>query len=262
MLWGLDVKYLDELAVTAPHAPSASNAAAAGNEPEGEKTVDLYGGAIKCVLPSSFADASDMRQVPDNQEVWLDLESGLTVIIELLEYDHSFEGKGHSAAQEQEQVLRRIFDDITIVSEAQGHVVDRVLTSEEMGAASAGTAILQKLREYPQTILTARHAVQPRARPIHGAPAEFDGVQVVSLNARLQPVDTDLLLTLYMTRISRVVTSNPDGILNQMEPLDLGVLLSDAQPPENLPAVVQSGIRVLRRICETFEVADWSLFTP
>jgi hypothetical protein len=251
------VKYLDELAVSAPHASASINAAS-----EGEKIVHLYGGALKCALPSSFADASDMRQVPDNQEVWLDLESGLTIIVELLEYDHSFEGKGHSTAHEQEQVLRRIFDDITAVSEAQGHAVDRVLTSEEMGAAAAGTPMLQKLREYPQAILAARHAVQPRARPIHGAPAEFDGVQIVSLNVRLQPVDTDLVLTLYMTRLSRVVTSNPDGILNQMEPLDLGVVLSDAQPPENLPPVVQSGVRVLRRVFETFEVTDWSLFTP
>lgn len=46
---------------------------------------DLFGGAITCLLPTTFADVSDIRQVPDHQEVWLDKDGFTNVIIEILE---------------------------------------------------------------------------------------------------------------------------------------------------------------------------------
>jgi hypothetical protein len=35
------------------------------------KQVALYGGALGVALPASFVDVSQLRQVPDHQEVWL-----------------------------------------------------------------------------------------------------------------------------------------------------------------------------------------------
>ncbi|KAK3290763.1 uncharacterized protein B0H64DRAFT_55920 [Chaetomium fimeti] len=40
----------------------------------------LFGGALECDLPDNFADVSKIRQVPDNQEVYID-QSGFTSII-------------------------------------------------------------------------------------------------------------------------------------------------------------------------------------
>ncbi|TNY17873.1 hypothetical protein DMC30DRAFT_428852 [Rhodotorula diobovata] len=45
----------------------------------------LYGGAITASLPPSFLDASDLRQVPDTQEVFLAPDSDLSLIVEVLE---------------------------------------------------------------------------------------------------------------------------------------------------------------------------------
>ena len=45
---------------------------------------NLFGGAISVDMPRGLVDASDVRPVPDNQEVWLD-ESGQSVIVEVLE---------------------------------------------------------------------------------------------------------------------------------------------------------------------------------
>jgi len=47
--------------------------------------VPLFGGAITCDLPKSFLDASTVRQVPDNQEVWTDETSDISLIVEVLE---------------------------------------------------------------------------------------------------------------------------------------------------------------------------------
>jgi hypothetical protein len=46
---------------------------------------ELFGGAIQIFIPSTFCDVSNFRQVPDNQEVFVDANSEISVIVELLE---------------------------------------------------------------------------------------------------------------------------------------------------------------------------------
>ncbi|KAJ3115493.1 hypothetical protein HK100_001319 [Physocladia obscura] len=48
-------------------------------------TTQLFGGAITLSIPVSFIDASTLRQVPDNQEVYVDTASSASLIIEILE---------------------------------------------------------------------------------------------------------------------------------------------------------------------------------
>ncbi|PIL23805.1 hypothetical protein GSI_13556 [Ganoderma sinense ZZ0214-1] len=47
-------------------------------------TKDLFGGALTATLPTDLIDASDLRQVPDTQEVFLFPNSGISIIIEVL----------------------------------------------------------------------------------------------------------------------------------------------------------------------------------
>ncbi|KAJ4290957.1 hypothetical protein N0V90_010153 [Kalmusia sp. IMI 367209] len=50
------------------------------------KTVDLYGGAITVDLPTGYGDASQIREVPDHQELYLDENGYSSVIFEILQY--------------------------------------------------------------------------------------------------------------------------------------------------------------------------------
>ncbi|KAJ3271123.1 hypothetical protein HDV01_007060 [Terramyces sp. JEL0728] len=45
----------------------------------------LFGGAIRSLIPPTYIDASETRQIPDNQEVFLDPQSNTSMIIEILE---------------------------------------------------------------------------------------------------------------------------------------------------------------------------------
>ncbi|GIL91425.1 hypothetical protein Vretifemale_19040, partial [Volvox reticuliferus] len=47
----------------------------------------LWGGAATCVVPTRMVDVSDIRQVPDNQEVFMDTEANQTFIFEIVEHD-------------------------------------------------------------------------------------------------------------------------------------------------------------------------------
>ncbi|KAG8900874.1 hypothetical protein FRC01_010010 [Tulasnella sp. 417] len=49
------------------------------------KTYELFGGAIKMSLPADLIDASDLRQVPNTQEVFLSKDTDISYIIEVLE---------------------------------------------------------------------------------------------------------------------------------------------------------------------------------
>ncbi|KAH7085633.1 hypothetical protein BKA63DRAFT_560271 [Paraphoma chrysanthemicola] len=49
-------------------------------------TTPLYGGAMTVDLPSAFADTSQIREVPDHQEVYLDTNGYSNIVIEILEY--------------------------------------------------------------------------------------------------------------------------------------------------------------------------------
>ena len=45
----------------------------------------MFGGAIVCSLPNGFADVSTIRPVPDNQEVYANVDTDASFVIEILE---------------------------------------------------------------------------------------------------------------------------------------------------------------------------------
>jgi hypothetical protein len=50
-------------------------------------TRQLFGGAFECTIPLGFVDASSFRQIPDNQEVFVNEASNDSIIIELVEQE-------------------------------------------------------------------------------------------------------------------------------------------------------------------------------
>lgn len=49
----------------------------------------LFGGAISMLIPTTFDDVSNFREVPDHQEVYLSGETNASMVIELMNYDDS-----------------------------------------------------------------------------------------------------------------------------------------------------------------------------
>lgn len=46
----------------------------------------LFGGALSAVLPHSATDTSELREIPDNQEVFVHAHTDQSLIVELVEY--------------------------------------------------------------------------------------------------------------------------------------------------------------------------------
>ncbi|CAO1602873.1 hypothetical protein XANCAGTX0491_006471 [Xanthoria calcicola] len=49
------------------------------------KPTELFGGAITANLPASYADVSNIREVPDHQEIYLDASGFSSIIFEIAE---------------------------------------------------------------------------------------------------------------------------------------------------------------------------------
>lgn len=49
------------------------------------KRTPLFGGALEGDLPANFADVSKLRQVPDNQEVFIDKDGFTSIIFDITE---------------------------------------------------------------------------------------------------------------------------------------------------------------------------------
>lgn len=109
---------------------------------------ELFGGAIVATLPVGLIDASDLRQVPDTQEVLLYPDSQISIVLEVLESVDAteftdiakfhFDSLAHDNDAEENTVLdvTQVLEDsnsanlaFTILSGTQlDHNVDLVLT--------------------------------------------------------------------------------------------------------------------------------------
>ncbi|KAJ7684969.1 hypothetical protein DFH06DRAFT_1313342 [Mycena polygramma] len=81
-------------------------------------TRELFGGAITAVAPVALVDASDLRQVPDTQEVLLYPDSSVSIIVEVLQ---------RVDIADDESAIRYHFDSLAHDNSAKSSAVDAVI---------------------------------------------------------------------------------------------------------------------------------------
>ncbi|XP_055520941.1 ran guanine nucleotide release factor isoform X2 [Leucoraja erinacea] len=91
---------------------------------DGTHTRTLFGGAFSVTLPPHSIDVSDIREIPDNQEVFLHSATDQSIIVELLEYQRQVPDV---------DAARYHFEDVTAINGALGEAGTEVLSVEPMG---------------------------------------------------------------------------------------------------------------------------------
>nr|GAT61231.1 predicted protein [Mycena chlorophos] len=81
-------------------------------------TRELFGGAITATTPTNLVDASDLRQVPDNQEVFLFPDSSVSIIVEVLQ---------RVDAQDNDSAIRFHFDSLAHDNSADSATVEAIV---------------------------------------------------------------------------------------------------------------------------------------
>jgi len=183
----------------------------------------FFGGGLECFLPKSFEDVSAVRDIPDHQEVYVDKETEMSFICELLTYETEVGN---------DTIAEYVFDDLASCNEAQDKVIDSqnslVGTDHLHGAGPCfrcqlnGRQVVTKLSQERNTVA--------------------DVVQIHLMILRLPKIATDILLSLNvpLTHIESTVNA-----------------LSIA---ENAPRDSEQIRDILHHIMATFKVNDWALF--
>ncbi|GLT27842.1 hypothetical protein SLA2020_028130 [Shorea laevis] len=188
----------------------------------------LFGGAISSTFPLRFQDVSNIRQVPDHQEVFVDPARDESLIFELLDFKHDVGDNGSAAW---------FLQDLCNEQDAEGFTI-----IEQSGVAEAPELCY---RSIPAVVTTAVGQMGI-SKGRQGREAQ-NIVKVYLANVRLKEVATDVLITAY-------------------EPLLINPLSESASAVGSGLAVpaTQSGLvpmaDVFKLAVTSFKVNNWGLF--
>ena len=176
-------------------------------------------------MPTSFLDVSDVRQVPDHQECWQDVNAGQLLVIEILQYQSDVSD---------DTAASYFFEDLR---DANGTSMQ---DSRFQAISSSNDTIRQRL-ELPSTARLCpgvgyQRVLLGREVDIGGNPRiqEERFLRVDLCAIRLPSVETDLLVTLSTPTTS--LESSPQG--------PEGVQMSS----------------LFESILATLKIRDWNLF--
>ncbi|KAL2268462.1 hypothetical protein VTJ83DRAFT_3308 [Remersonia thermophila] len=201
------------------------------------KKTNLYGGAIVCDLPENFADVSTIRQVPDNQEVYIDQDGFTSIIFDITQ---RVETSGETSIERDGRALTVHLEDLV------GDDADTVkvwnTTETEFSHLPEGT---------PAYTLIATQT--PRQPP----PAPEDDPSAPPRPQRSAPDFTAIILTL--VRLEReksdvLVTINVPHIRGEYDEDEVDLELGKQG------ALIGDAVEYAARIWSTFEVKRWGLF--
>ncbi|PTB44775.1 uncharacterized protein TrAFT101_003317 [Trichoderma asperellum] len=190
------------------------------------RNTPLYGGAIACDLPKHFADVSKLRQVPDNQEVWID-KDGFTSII----FDISERVGGPGSSPE--------IDGRAMTTHLEDMVGADIDTVKIWNTAETEFTKMSDLK-LPAYTLIATQTPKTHSSSSNSAP-DFTAITMTLL--RLEEQKTDILITINVPHIR----GEYDADEVDLELGKQGKLIGDA-------------VEIAARIWETFVIKDWGLF--
>ncbi|KAI8083298.1 uncharacterized protein B0P05DRAFT_50119 [Gilbertella persicaria] len=185
-------------------------------------TQPLFGGAIVAPLPGSFLDASQFRQVPDNQEVFVDTNTQQSLIFELLE---QVESKQHDAIKFHFQQLA----DDNEASESTVSFVDTLNTQQ-----------VAPLLPFDSTEIYILQGTQKIAK--FNESKAYNTVEIIMAVVRLTKAQTDFVISVNAP-IQLANTSSEQESVNDTHAI-------------RIEDVKQEMLLVLKGL----EVKDWSLF--
>ncbi|KAI3733621.1 hypothetical protein L6452_13068 [Arctium lappa] len=188
----------------------------------------LFGGAISTNFPLRFEDVSNIREVPDHQEVFVDPERDESLIFELLELKSDVADDGSATW---------FLQDLAGEQGAEGTIViEQSAVLEAQGL---------QFRNMP-AVITSATAQMAISKGRQGREAQ-NLVKVYLANLRLKGVNTDILITAY-----EPIFINP--LSESASSVGAGLTLPAAESGRTPMA------EVFKQAVSTFRINDWNLF--
>ncbi|KAL8932525.1 MAG: hypothetical protein Q9216_006798 [Gyalolechia sp. 2 TL-2023] len=190
------------------------------------KARELFGGAMVVNLPNGYADVSDIREVPDHQEIYLDASGFSSIIVEIAERV--------SEPPTDDEALKFHFEDI----------VEEQDTGRIWQTDSANLPLFPPNTPCHTLLATTTPPPAPNGNIQRPLTPKFTAIILTLI--RLVPQATDI-----------VVTINIPHIPGQQEPSDDGAVNFEQG---KFGSLVEEGVRIRDEVWRTLQVKDWGLF--
>eukprot|EP01038_Epipyxis_sp_PR26KG_P010394 gene10394-13960_t len=174
--------------------------------------VQLYGGAIISSLGGNFKDISNLRQVPDHQEVFVDDSSDISIMVELLDM-RAVEGvEGDSTDQSSEKMetnynyehIQYYFNDLANSNES---IENNIISIGKINDSDGGIPFMSCIINSGMVVTTsALIGTQLTTKFKRKEDSVDDKILVVLVLARLHDVETDMLLSMNIPMQSKIGT--------------------------------------------------------
>ncbi|KAF4360625.1 hypothetical protein CsatB_007508 [Cannabis sativa] len=188
----------------------------------------LFGGALASTFPQRFQDVSNIREVPDHQEVFVDPSRDESLILEILELKEEVGDDGSASW---------FLQDLSSEQEAEGCVV-----IEQSGVTEAPGLCYKNT----PAVITTAVGQMAISKGRQGREAQ-NFVRVYVANVRLKEVNTDILISAYepihINPLSDSATAVGAGVATPAE-------LSGCMPM----------VEVFKLAVSMFKVNNWGLF--
>lgn len=183
----------------------------------------LFGGALIVDLPSTFADVSTIRQVPDHQEVYLDKDGFTSIIFDITE---RVGGPGSGPAVDGAALTTHLED-----------IVDS--DTDTVKVWNTSNTQFSKLPEGNPAYTLIASQTPP---PVENSKSP-DFTAIILTLIRLEKESTDILITINVPHIK--------GEYSEEEvDMQLG----------KQGKLIEGAVEIAAKIWETFKIKDWGLF--
>lgn len=199
------------------------------------RSVELYGGAMRVRLPSSMVDVSDFRQVPDNQEVYSNADTGASLIVELL---------GRERAVSNTDAGAFFFRDL---AKDNGCPADQIQHE---------TTVLLPPSAYP--LLSRAAPSSSGSQPCDYA-CLTTGLQRISKYTNEKGRENEVFVGLAVLRFTPPVST--EILVSLSCPAHIHAGSSEAKVVQRL-LTVEERERILQEAVASIEVVNWGLFVP
>ncbi|KAF9203780.1 hypothetical protein BGZ49_006049 [Haplosporangium sp. Z 27] len=197
---------------------------------------ELYGGAITLNLPRKFENISNIREVPDHQEVFVNVDEDQSVIVEILELAAEANDEGCAAFHYQQLAEDNDAEDASIIQSVS------ILNNSELPTWPAEAKIYLLLGQQRIAKFNERQRQQENA--------------AANPHRQLQPDARNLVqIMMVVVRLPRQAT---DIVISYNVPLQISESSSSKQVAHE--GDIQEAEVWFRNLIGSFLVRDWGLF--
>ncbi|GJN27388.1 hypothetical protein PR202_gb15408 [Eleusine coracana subsp. coracana] len=228
----------------------------------------LFGGAISTTFPVRFQDVSDIRQVPDHQEVFVDPARDESLIFELLDLKSEVDDAGSALWFLRDIANEQDAGDIMVVEHSGTLELSGLRFGE--GPVVAGTAVgqlkctLLRINKFTVDIEILENSQLEFTLAKHWLKDAYVA-QIFAVSKGRQGREAQNIVRLYLANI-RLKNAGTDVVITAYEPLLINPLSESARAVASGPAVPaqQAGCLPISEIFKlavmNFNVHDWNLF--